>query len=166
MQHASNAPLSNKLILMVAPNGARRMKADHPAIPISAVELANCSTEILEAGASVIHLHVRDNQGRHSLDPEHYKDAIKQIKHQVGKKLIIQITTEAVGIYTIEQQIHCVREVKPEAISVALREICPDELSEHVAADFFKWCADQCIWVQIILYSVDEVLRYKELSYV
>lgn len=154
----------NKLILMSAPNGARRLKADHNALPVSSMELAECAKGIVQAGGSVLHLHVRDSDGRHSLNPFHYKEAIQHIKQSVGDSLILQITTEAVGIYNIDQQVYCVKEVRPEAVSIALREICPDESSVIKAEGFFSWCALESIWVQIILYSPDDVNRYKELK--
>ena len=47
-------------MLTVAPNGGRKTKADHPALPLSPDELARTAAECLERGASMIHLHVRD----------------------------------------------------------------------------------------------------------
>ena len=54
--------------MTVAPNGGRKTKADHPALPLSADELARTAAECLERGASMIHLHVRDADGKHILD--------------------------------------------------------------------------------------------------
>src|SRR5437763_1963197 len=51
---------STPIMLAVAPNGARKSKADHPRLPVSALELAATAQECLAAGASMIHLHVRD----------------------------------------------------------------------------------------------------------
>ncbi|MFQ5760733.1 MAG: 3-keto-5-aminohexanoate cleavage protein [Acidiferrobacterales bacterium] len=52
------------LILAVAPNGAHRTRHDHPALPITPAEIARAAAESCEAGASMIHLHVRDTAGR------------------------------------------------------------------------------------------------------
>ena len=107
---------------MSAPNGARRQKKDHPEIPISPDEMALCAEQILQAGASILHLHVRDDDGSHSLDVDRYQNSINAIKNKVGDQLIIQATTEAVGIYDRHQQMEMVKKLRPEAVSIALRE--------------------------------------------
>jgi uncharacterized protein (DUF849 family) len=56
-----------------------------------------------------------------------------------------------------------VRDLKPEAVSIALREICPQERDESKAAEFFSWMHAEGIWPQIILYSVEDVMRFDDL---
>jgi uncharacterized protein (DUF849 family) len=150
----------DKVVIMSAPNGARRNHADHPALPMTAEESASDAVMLLDAGVSVLHLHVRDDNGRHTLDADRYRQAIDAIRDSVGNELVIQVTTEAVGQYTSEQQMDVVRELKPEAVSIALREICPVGSDESAAADFFAWMRDARIWPQVILYSVEDVTRF------
>ena len=154
---------SEKVMVMSAPNGARRGLADHPALPITAERSAQDATALLHAGVSILHLHVRDDDGNHSLDAERYRQAIVAVRKAVGDELIIQVTTEAVGQYTSEQQVALVRELKPEAVSLALREVCPVGASEDSAVEFFAWMRDENIWPQYILYSVDDVLRFDDM---
>lgn len=151
-------------MICVAPNGARRGKADHPALPITPRELAHMAAQCCAEGARALHLHVRDDAGRHTLDASHYRAAMQAIRAEVGQQLILQITTEAVGIYTPRQQFDCVRAVMPEAASVAIRELIPDAGSEALAASFFRWAADTGIALQYIVYSPDEALRLTELA--
>jgi len=113
----------------------------------------------------MIHLHVRDEGGKHSLDPELYKDAIAAVRAAVGDDLIIQATTEAVGIYSVAEQMNMVREVRPEAISTAVRELIPDQESEKTAAEFYSWAAKENIAVQYILYDGDDVRRLVDLRH-
>ena len=153
----------NKVMVMSAPNGARRDHADHAALPITADESAADAIALLDAGVSILHLHVRDDAGKHSLDAERYRSAIAALRKSIGDELVIQVTTEAVGQYTSEQQIALVRELKPEAVSLALREICPLDTEEQVAAEFFAWMRGENIWPQYILYSVDDVLRFDDM---
>ena len=54
--------------LMVAPNGATKTKADHPALPVTIPEIVACAEACARAGADGIHAHVRDAEGRHVLD--------------------------------------------------------------------------------------------------
>ena len=54
--------------LMVAPNGARRLKKDHPAVPLTINETVETAKACYKEGAEAIHLHVRDKNGQHVLD--------------------------------------------------------------------------------------------------
>jgi uncharacterized protein (DUF849 family) len=127
------------------------------------VESARDAVALVDAGVSVLHLHVRDDNGKHTLDVDRYRQAIDAICKSVGNELVIQVTTEAVGQYTSKQQMDMVRELKPEAVSVALREIFPAGTDERVAADFFAWMRDAYIWPQVILYSAEDVSRFDDL---
>lgn len=153
-----NLPLDNFAFLMVAPNGARRGKADHPAIPLTAFELGVEAARCREQGAAAIHLHVRDENGGHSLDADRYLEAIAQVKATAGD-MVIQITTEAVGIYAPPEQMSVVRAVKPEFVSLALRELIPDAGAENEAAAFFAWMKRERIVPQFILYDVEDIER-------
>lgn len=150
------------LVLAVAPNGARKTRQDHPALPITPADLARCAAACCDAGASMLHLHVRNAEGTHSLATEDYRPAIDAVRRAVGDSLVLQLTSEAAGIYTAAQQMAMVRELKPEAVSVALKEIVPDRNSEREGAAFFAWAHREQIIAQHILYSADDVARYIE----
>ena len=152
------------LILTVAPNGAYKTKADHPALPMTPDELAATAAKCLDAGAAMIHLHVRDENGRHTLDPGAYRSAIDAIRGAVGDRLVIQATSESARIYRPEQQIQAIRELRPESVSLALRELIPEEGYEQLACDFFKWLGDNGCIAQYILYSDAEVEWYRALA--
>lgn len=146
-----------RVALAVAPNGGRRTKADHPALPLTAIELAETASACLDAGAAMLHMHVRDRDGRHILEADAYRDAIHAVKRAVGDQLVIQITTEAVGRYKPPEQMAVVREVRPEAASLALKELVPDPSHEAEFASFLAFMAKENITPQIILYHPDEV---------
>jgi uncharacterized protein (DUF849 family) len=148
---------------MCAPNGARLQKSDHPSVPLSPAELADCAESLLPTGVSVLHLHVRDSAGGHSLDTGHYREAMAAIRERVGDRLILQVTTEAQGSYDRHQQMKLARELRPEAVSLALRELCPDNTSLAEAGEFFRELVAERIWPQFILYSASEVVRFDAL---
>ena len=150
------------LMIAAAPNGARKTKADHARLPILPSELAQTAEDCLAAGCCMIHLHVRDENGKHSLEPKNYRVAIEEIRNKVGNDLIIQITTEAVGIYQPERQIEIVKEIRPEAASIALREFCPDSGYERQASEFFAWMFKERVAPQYILYDLDDIRRFEE----
>lgn len=152
------------LILANAPNGASRTKADHPALPMTAAEIAATASAIVDAGAAMIHVHVRDGDGRHLLDADAYREAIAAIRAAVGDRLIVQVTTEAGGRYRPPEQMQVIRELRPEAVSLAIRELIADQAAEPAAADFLAWLRRERVMTQIILYSPDEVRRYHDLK--
>ena len=112
----------------------------------------------------MLHLHVRNAEGGHSLAPSDYRPAIDAVRRAVGRSLVLQLTSEAVGIYAPAEQQAMVRELRPEAVSLALREILPDVASEPESAAFSSGLIAKQIVVQYILYDVDDVERYSELA--
>lgn len=153
---------SNPLIITVAPNGARKTKQDHPRLPIEPVELAEEALNCMEAGAAMIHLHVRNENGAHSIDVGRYKEAIAAIRDTCGDKILIQATTEAVGIYSPQEQMAMVRELKPESASLAIKELIPHG-EEETAREFFHDIVTDGILPHYILYSEADLLRFQEL---
>ena len=151
------------VMIAVAPNGARKTQQDHPQLPISPKEIAHTAAACLDAGACMLHLHVRDDNLGHSLDAQHYIETIHTIRQQVGDELIIQVTTEAVGIYNREQQIQTVVDVRPEAVSLAIRELSPAGADEKVSAEFFSFLQREYIAPQYILYDKEDILHFREL---
>ena len=143
--------------LMVAPNGARRSKADHSALPLTPQDLAYCARRCQAAGADALHLHVRDSAGRHSLDAGRYREAMAEIaKSAPGME--IQITTESAGIYDPIAQLACLEALRPVSASVSVREIACDPV---VAPRLYALAAEAGTRIQHILYSSDCIAHLK-----
>ncbi|MGJ8528082.1 3-keto-5-aminohexanoate cleavage protein [Maritalea sp.] len=146
--------------IMVAPNGARRTKADHRALPISIPEVVETARQCFAVGANGIHAHVRGSQDEHVLDAGLYRELISELA-LVVPKMDVQITTEAVGIYSPQEQMQVVQDVYPKMVSIALAELSkhPDraELSQ-----FYHSLADDSIDVQHILYDPAEVQQFEQ----
>ena len=104
----------------------------------------------------MIHVHVRDRDGGHLLDADAYREATNAIRDAVGDRLVIQITSEAVGRYKPAEQMAVVRATRPEAVSLALRELVPNAAHETAFADFLSWLKNERIAPQIILYAPEE----------
>ncbi|PBB51849.1 MULTISPECIES: 3-keto-5-aminohexanoate cleavage protein [Mesorhizobium] len=148
--------------ICVAPNGGRLSKADHPAIPLGTFELARTAQECLDAGACLIHVHVRDQDGGHLLDASAYREVMQAIGEVVGDEMIVQVTSEALGRYTPEQQIAVIKETRPQAVSLALRELVPTQAHESGFASLLSWICAEEILPQVILYDPDETFRLSE----
>lgn len=137
--------------ITIAPNGARLQKSDHAAVPLSTKELAATARACQVAGANAIHLHVRDANGGHSLDTNLYRAAISAI-NDVAPGLQIQVTTEAAGQYTVAAQLAMLKDLKPAAASIAVREI---GRSPELVADVYATAQKQNTKVQHILYGAN-----------
>lgn len=159
MEHLMSSPV----ILINAPNGARRLKVDHPAIPLAPDEIAREAAKARDAGAAMIHLHVRDRAGGHLLDADAYREASAAIHREAGADMLVQITTEAVGIYAPQAQMAVVEVARPEAFSVALRELLPEDADERAAAAFLAREARLGTLVQHILYDSADLVRFQAL---
>ena len=70
---------------MVAPNGARPMKKDHAAVPITINEIVKTGEACFEAGAEAIHFHTRNNKGEHVLDSGLCKETLSELQKKVPK---------------------------------------------------------------------------------
>jgi uncharacterized protein (DUF849 family) len=155
--------MPDKRLIIVAPNGARRTKADHPALPITPAELADTVARCADAGAAMVHLHARTPSGEHSLEVEDNRAVLEAVREQLGDRVIVQLTTEAVGRYQPDQQMALIKALQPQAASFALRELIPSPDHEQSAADFFHWVAEQRILAQYILYSEQDLAYYLNL---
>jgi uncharacterized protein (DUF849 family) len=144
------------LAIMVAPNGARKGHTDHPNLPLTVDAIAEDARACEAAGAQAIHMHVRDDDGRHTLDASRYLAATDAVRKMTGPEFVVQITTEAVGMFKPHEQIAVVRQVKPEAVSIATKELIPDAESETESAALYHWAREQRIAVQHIVYAASE----------
>ena len=151
------------LVVIAAPNGARLDKSGHASVPLTTQEIADCAADLARVGVSVLHLHVRDDRGGHVLDAGRYLEATSAIRERIADRLVIQVTTEAVGRYDRWQQMDLVRKLRPEAVSLALRELCPDVAAEAEAGEFFRELVETGTWPQFILYSPAETARFERL---
>lgn len=84
--------MTNPCIICVAITGSLPTKENNPAVPITIAEQIESTQESFEAGASIVHCHVRDDQGKPTSDPERFarlKEGIE--KHCPG--MIVQLST-------------------------------------------------------------------------
>jgi uncharacterized protein (DUF849 family) len=84
--------MSDPCIICVAITGSLPTKADNPAVPITIAEQVESTQEAFEAGASIVHCHVRDDEGRPTSDPERFarlKEGLE--RHCPG--IIVQFST-------------------------------------------------------------------------
>jgi 3-oxoadipate:acetyl-CoA acetyltransferase len=84
--------MTKPCIICVAITGSVPTQADNPAVPITVSEQVESTHEAFEAGASIAHCHVRNDDGSTSSDPEKFARLMEGLqKHCPG--MIIQLST-------------------------------------------------------------------------
>jgi len=106
------------LIITCAITGAETTREKQPALPITADEQAQAAHEAILAGASIIHLHVRDAKGAPSQNLEHFNKSISAIRAK-SPGAIIQISTGGAVGESIESRAKPLS-LKPEMASLNL----------------------------------------------
>ena len=141
---------------MVAPNGARPMKKDHPKVPITISEIVNTGKACFQAGAGAIHFHTRDKKGVHVLDSGLSKEALKELNLKVPK-MHLQITTEAVGRYSPDQMRKLAYDVMPPGISIGIKEMIPTNKPGSEDIKLYKHLTESGTKIQHICYEPNDI---------
>ena len=82
----------NPCIICVAITGSLPTKDNNPAVPITIAEQIESTHEAFEAGASIVHAHVRDDEGKPTSDPDRFARLMEGIRtHCPG--MIVQLST-------------------------------------------------------------------------
>jgi len=101
-----------KLIITAAICGAEVTKDDNPAVPYTISEMVREAVLAYNAGASIIHLHVREDDGTPTQNINRYKQVINAIKEAIPE-VIIQVSTGGALGMSIEERTD-VLNLKPE----------------------------------------------------
>lgn len=101
----------NPLVITCSPVGAEVMRADNPAVPYTPAEIAREAIQAVHAGASIIHLHAREDDGSPSQRPELFAEAIRLIRQEADP--IIQISTGGAVTATPDERLDPVRKLDP-----------------------------------------------------
>lgn len=116
------------MLLQACLNGGLT-KGDHPAVPLSAEELARDAAACVVEGAGSIHLHPRDSEGRESLDAEVVDEVVEFVRKACG--VPICVSTGAWIEPNLGRRLELIRAWrKPDLATVNI----PDEGSGEVMA--------------------------------
>jgi uncharacterized protein (DUF849 family) len=82
---------STGTLITVAPTGAELEKSAVPALPVTLEELVTTAKECQQAGAAVIHVHIRDAQAKPTLDLGRLTETVQALRE--GTDLVVQLST-------------------------------------------------------------------------
>jgi uncharacterized protein (DUF849 family) len=102
-------------IITVAPTGAWPTKEHNPAIPLTPREIAEDVFECWQAGAAVAHLHMRDDEGKGTMDKGRFIETVGRIRERCD--VVLNLTTSGDLNATDETRMAHLIELKPELAS-------------------------------------------------
>jgi uncharacterized protein (DUF849 family) len=85
------AMTTQKLLVTVAPTGAETAKADCPQLPTTLSELVETAQRCESAGAAMIHVHIRDDEHKPTIDLGRLTDTVAALRE--GTDLVVQLST-------------------------------------------------------------------------
>lgn len=150
--------MAKPCIICVAITGSLPRKADNPAVPITVAEQIESTQEAFEAGASIVHAHVRNPDESPSSDP----DRFALLKEGVGKHcpgMIIQFSTG--GRSRSGQARGAVLELRPDMASLSVgSNNFPNRVYEN-PPDLVDWLA-----AEMLRYGVKPEIEAFDLSHI
>ena len=93
---------SDPVVLTVAITGADVFRDTNPNVPYTTAEIADSAIGAAAAGATVAHLHVREDDGTPSGRPELFRDVIERIR--AGSDILTMVSTGGANDMTIDER--------------------------------------------------------------
>jgi uncharacterized protein (DUF849 family) len=109
--------MSEPLLITVAPTGAETAKEDCPQLPTTPEELAQTAKDCEQAGAAMIHLHVRDHAHQPTLDLSLLREWVAAVRESTD--LIVQLSTGGSVHDPLDQRLK-VLDAEPDACSLTM----------------------------------------------
>ncbi|KQQ46092.1 3-keto-5-aminohexanoate cleavage protein [Rhizobium sp. Leaf311] len=107
--------MNENTIITVATTGAWPTKEHNPAIPLTPREIADDVFECWQAGAAIAHLHMRDDEGKGTMDIGKFRETVGLIRERCD--IVLNLTTSGDLNATDETRMMHLVELKPEMAS-------------------------------------------------
>jgi uncharacterized protein (DUF849 family) len=135
-------PMSQPVIITVAITGAVPKKKDNPAVPVTPAEQVESTQQAFEAGASLVHIHVRNPDESPGSDPEMY-GRVQEGVRKYCPGMIVQFSTGGRGREQAKRG--AMLYLKPDMASLATGSVnFPTAIYEN-APDFVEGLAKAMI---------------------
>lgn len=106
----------DKVIITASLTGAVTTKQDNPNLPTQPKEICQAALECYEAGAAVVHIHVRDEEDRASMRYDIFEETVNLIRES-GCPVLLNLTSSGGQGFGWEERIRPFKELKPELAS-------------------------------------------------
>jgi uncharacterized protein (DUF849 family) len=96
--------MNTNVVVTCAVTGAGDTVDKHPAIPVTPEQIANSAIEAADAGAAIVHLHVRDPKtGKGSRDINLFKETVELVRNS-GRNVLINLTAGMGGDLVVDDE--------------------------------------------------------------
>lgn len=130
----------DKLIITVAMTGAEVTKEQQPALPITPEEIGMAAAACVKAGASIVHLHARNDDGSSTQSAERYAQIIAEVRQRCNA--IIQVSTGGAVGMSAQERIAPVA-LKPEMATLSMGSVnFGDDVFLNAPADIRTFLAE------------------------
>ncbi len=161
-----------KLIITAAICGAEVTKEQNPAVPYTVEEIQREAKSAYDAGASIIHLHVREDDGTPTQDKARFKECMDAVREVCPDAIIQPSTGGAVGMTDLERLQPT--ELSPEMATLDCGSVNfgGDEVflnSENTIINFGKIMQERGVKPEIEVFDkgmVDLAIRYHKQGYI
>ena len=117
--------MNTNVVVSCAVTGAGDTVDKHPAIPVTPEQIANSAIEAADAGAAIVHLHVRDPEtGKGSRDINLFKETVELVRNS-GRNVLINLTAGMGGDLGVDDE-------NPEVPAEGTDLISAEERMAHV----------------------------------
>lgn len=129
--------MNNNVIVTCAVTGAGDTVGKHPDLPVTPQQIATSAIEAAKAGATIVHIHVRDpDTGKGSRDPALYREVVDRIRNS-DTDVVINLTSGMGGDYEVS-------ETNPTVPGPETDLVGPFERLVHVAELLPEICSLDC----------------------
>jgi len=109
------APPPARTLITVAPTGAETAKSDAPGLPVTLEELVGTAKACEAAGAGLVHVHIRDDHARPTLDLGRLRATVQALREQTT--LVVQLSTGGAVTDPFDARLR-VLEAEPDSCSL------------------------------------------------
>jgi uncharacterized protein (DUF849 family) len=129
--------MSNKVMLTCAVTGAGSTTKKHPGVPVTPPQIAAACIEAAHAGASAVHVHVRDTEtGEGGRDPAHFREVVARVRDS-GVDIVLNLTCGMGGRLLLDEE--------DPAVMIAGTDLAkPAERMQHVKELLPEICTIDC----------------------
>jgi 3-keto-5-aminohexanoate cleavage enzyme len=107
--------MGKKIAITCAVTGAETSRVQNPALPVTPDEIGDAAFDAWTAGASILHLHVRDEGGKPTQDIAVFKETMERVRELCD--IVIEVTTGGAVGMSIEERMQPLR-LNPEMASL------------------------------------------------
>jgi uncharacterized protein (DUF849 family) len=104
-----------RTLITVAPTGAETTKSEVPALPVTLGELVETGVACEAAGAGLVHVHIRDEDARPTLELARLRDTVTALREQTT--LVVQLSTGGAVTDPLEHRLR-VLDAEPDSCSL------------------------------------------------